>query len=92
MNNIDKVSNAKINEEIILDHDYIEKVRFNYMPNSIDEYIREHPYSWVAYTTSAYSHRTIFPMKSGQIVNFFKTLMGAKRNFIKGYLKEERDK
>lgn len=90
MNNINKVLNAKIDEEIILDHDYIEKVRFDFRPNSMDEFVREHPYSWVAYTTSSYSHRTIFPMRNSTYVSFFKTLAGAKRNFIKNYLKGEK--
>lgn len=90
MNNVEKILNTRINEKIILDNFYIAEVRFDYMPNSSDEFVREHPYSWVAYTTSAYSHRTIFPMKTGQYVNFFKTLIGAKRNFIRTYLKEEK--
>jgi hypothetical protein len=90
MNNADKVLNAKIDEEIILNHDYIEKVRFKDFTNSCDNYVREHPYSWVAYTTSTYSHRTIFPMRNSTYVSFFKTLIGAKRNFIKNYLKEEK--
>jgi len=90
MGNINKILEAKINEEIILDHNYLEKVKFEYMPNSSDEYVREHPYSWVAYTISSYSHRTIFPMRNSTYVTFFKTLIGAKRNFIRNYLKEEK--
>jgi hypothetical protein len=89
MKNTNKVLNAKINEEIILDYNYIEKIKFNYTPNSISVYIREHPYTWVAYTNTEYYHRTVFPMRNSVYVSFFKTLAGAKRNFIKTYLKED---
>ena len=90
MDNLNKILNAKINEEIFLEHYYIKKIRFNFCPNSIDEYVREHPYSWVAYTTSSYNNRVIFPMRNSNYVNFFKTLEGAKRNFIRTYLKEKK--
>jgi len=86
MTNREKILKAKPEEEILIKHDYIEKVRF--FSNSSDEYVREHLYSWVAYTTSEYYHRTIFPMRNSTYVAFFKTLEGAKRNFIRVYLKE----
>jgi len=89
MNNVNKILNAKIDEEIIITHDYIEKVKFTYSPNSIDEFVREHPYSWVAYTNAEHYHTTIFPMRSSSYVAFFKKELGAKRNFIKHYLKND---
>ena len=39
---------------------------------------------WVAH--SRFAHLALFPIKYGHIVKTFKTLNGAKRNFIKSYL------
>lgn len=85
MNNIDKVLNAKINEKIILNNCSVIEIRFESWINSTDEWIKKHPYTWVGYLVSN-RWETIFPMRNTNYVAFFKTLAGAKRNFIRQYL------
>jgi len=87
----EKVNIVKIGEQINLKelgHNYLEYVRFESYENSTDREIRQSPYSWVAQTNSEYSHRTVFPMRTSTYVKFFKTLKGAKRNFIKSYIEK----
>ena len=86
---IETINYAKIGEQINLKklgHDYFQYVGFESYENSTDREIRQSPYSWVAQTNSEYSYRTVFPMKTSTYVKFFKTLKGAKRNFIKSYI------
>lgn len=96
MINIDEllkeIDNAKINEEINLEkynHTSLERMRFTQESEISNGYNCETrgKYSWVAYNNGNYSYRTVFP-SSGNYVTFFKTLAGAKRNFINRYIKE----
>lgn len=80
---------AKIGARIDLKkfgHSYLQYVKFESWEHSTDRDRKEKPYSWVAQTNSMYSHRTVFPTKSINYVKFFKTLKGAKRNFLKSYI------
>lgn len=89
---VTKINNAKTGEQINLEKlgvNYIEYVRFESYEHSTDREIRQRPYSWVAQTNSMYSHITVFPMRTSNYVKFFKTLKGAKRNFIKGYIERK---
>ena len=86
------IMKTNINEKINLEklgHRYLEYVRFDSWEHSKDKEISQTPYSWVAQTNSMYYHRTVFPMRTSTYVKFFKTLIGAKRNFIGCYLKEK---
>lgn len=82
-NLINKIWEVKLNEKIdlkIIDLDYVrfEQVRID----SLNIELRGQ-YSWVAQKDGYWG---IFPMKNGEYVKFFKTLAGAKRNFIKRYI------
>lgn len=84
-----EINNAKLDERIDLgkyNHSYLSEVRFEQTPMTSLYYETRGLYSWVAHTNSMYSHRTVFPMKNTTYVKFFKTLKGAKRNFIKSYI------
>lgn len=88
---IEVINYAKLNERIDLgkyNHNYLSEVRFEKEPERSGFYYSPEAglYSWVAYTNSKCFHRTVFPMKNTNYVKFFKTLKGAKRNFIKGYI------
>jgi len=77
------INEAKINQEINLseyNHDYLSLVKF--------DFTKELGYSWHGECNSPYSYRPVFPLVNSNYVKFFKTLKGAKRNFIKQYLKE----
>jgi len=82
-----KIEVCNIGEEINigeLGDTYYETVRFT--QESINPHYEETSgrYSWIAKCNSNYSHRTAFPLR-GSYVIFFKTLKGAKRNFLKRY-------
>ena len=62
---------------------YYQTVRFTQEGFTADEETRGR-YSWVAQTNGNYSHRTEFPTR-GNYVLFFKTLKGAKSNFLRRY-------
>lgn len=80
MNNIEKVLQANIDIKIDLEnHSYISNVKFFFTPS-------ENWYSWSAETTSQYNRRIIYPSANNENIKIFKTLAGAKRNFIKNYL------
>ena len=82
-----KILNAKLDEKIILSkHEYINNVTFTREPHTSMDITVRGKYSWVAYGKSS-TWRSIFPMKNTTYVKFFKTLLGAKRNFIRIYLK-----
>ena len=67
-------------------HSYLRQVRFTQEPIRANDFENINgKYSWVAYTT----WRPVRPMKNVNYVAFFKTLKGAKRNFIRNYLKGE---
>jgi len=91
MTNIEKILKVDVNVEITLNSNFIEKVKFEK-----EELINDPKYSnGIYYTWSAYSKfnnwKAIFPLLSHGMngyVKFFKTLIGAKRNFIRKYLKE----
>lgn len=79
-----QIENANINEEIEINDYYIKNVKFtqeNSKPNRYNEETRG-KYSWIAKLTDYYSYRTIFPERNNYVL-FFKTLKGAKKNFIK---------
>lgn len=94
MTNIERVLNAKIDEEIFLKNNYIYKIKF-----TIERLERDEPkynagayYFWTAYSNDE-KWNSIFPMLTYGMdgyVKLFKTLNGAKRNFIKRYLKEDK--
>ena len=83
---IETINIAKLNEKILLkqyghffDYVYFEQTSLNSL------YLEERGlYTWVAQSDG---WRTTFPMKNITYVKFFKTLKGAKRNFIKSYIK-----
>lgn len=88
---IKKINNIKLNEKIPLEelgHTYLKYVYFDQTSLTSLDYETRGKYSWVAETNSMYSHRTIFPMRNYNYVKFFKTLKGAKRNFIKSYIEK----
>lgn len=71
---IDRINEAQVNEQIdVSDSVYFKTVKFTYD--------KELGYSWAG--DSKINPRAIFPMASIHNVKFFKTLAGAKRNFIK---------
>ena len=91
MNDIDKVLNSKVNEEMFLDNSFIYKVKFEIETLLTEpKYKNGTYYSWTAYSQSQ-KWRCFFPMKDTNYVKFFKTLNGAKRNFIRTYLSKERN-
>jgi len=76
------IEKAKSEERIKLKgHSYLKEVRFIFEDVTIGD--KTYFYSWVAHTTN---NRIVFPMASVHNVKFFKTLKGAKRNFIKNYI------
>ena len=76
------INEAEIDKVIeIKDHNYISNVKFFYTPS-------EKWYSWRAETLSSYNKRIIYPMNNTSDILTFKTLNGARRNFIKRYLGE----
>ncbi len=87
-----KIENIEIEEEIYLGdfkHYYLEDVKFTQEPIRANDCENLNgKYSWVAHCNREYSHRIVFPMRNTNYVAFFKTLKGAKRNFIKGYIKK----
>lgn len=88
---IERINNAKLEERLDLrkyNHSYLSEVRFEQTSITSMDYETRGLYSWVAYTNSMYSHRTVFPMRTSTYVKFFKTLKGAKRNFIKSYIEK----
>jgi hypothetical protein len=62
---------------------YYQTVRFT-QEGFTSDYETRGKYSWIAKCNSNYSHRTIFPTR-GNYVLFFKTLKGAKKNFLRRY-------
>jgi hypothetical protein len=91
--NIGLIQEAKIDEEIILEHHYIYKVKFTLerLSQNEEKYSAGDYYLWIAYSINQ-KWNSIYPMLTygiGGYVKLFKTLSGAKRNFIKRYLKEE---
>ena len=79
MDNLEKVLQAEVNTKVELNnHRHIRKVEFFYT-------ISEKWYSWRAYT----DNRSFYPSASSENIKTFKTLAGAKRNFIKGYLEND---
>jgi len=83
-----EIENVKIDKEINLEkynHTSLVKVRFTQEGLISNDEDTKGKYSWVAYNNSYYSYSTVFPIR-GQYVIFFKTLIGAKRNFIKSYI------
>ena len=69
-----EILEAELEKEILLpENSYYFKVRFTHDSSG---------YSWVAYGGTE-RWRAYYPMKDGNYVKFFKTLNGAKRNFIK---------
>ncbi len=84
---IKEIWEAKINVKIDLKNIeavFLDDVEFD--QNSNDSIYRESRglYSWSAHYDN---WRNVFPMKDANYVKEFKTLNGAKRNFIKSYLK-----
>lgn len=75
---IEAINNAKVNEDI----DVSESESFKIVSFS---YEKELGYTWMALTKKGTNKRgyPIHPMASTRNVKFFKTLAGAKRNFIK---------
>ena len=64
-----------------------DKVIFEQEPLTSTSFTHKHKsiagmFSWTSYT----GWRTTFPMESSNYVKYFKTLKGAKRNFIKNYV------
>lgn len=84
----EKIENAKIEEEVILEvHPYYKKVRFTKnvrMTDAGEEIIQS--YCWTAYDEKG---RCSFPIYGNvNKVTNFKTLVGAKRNFLRTYPKQ----
>jgi len=69
------IMNAEINKKINLSNicNFFTGIKFTYHD--------ELGYSWIAY--SRISVMNIFPMQTNTTVKFFKTFIGAKRNFLK---------
>ena len=85
-----KIIDAKPNEKIELPgHLYYKEVMFDeeFEMRGFDNDKRV----LVGYCWSAYDKNEIssFPMRTSEIVKIFKTLLGAKRNFIKKHLLSE---
>ena len=73
---IKQIIEAPLDMNIFLvSHSYIKTVKFFYQ-------IGENFFSWRAEA----KYHTIYPMKNTTDILTFKTLNGAKRNFIRGYL------
>ena len=70
---MDAINNAQIGETIELNSVLLKSVKFTYS--------NELGYSWVAYYKNNYLYK--FPLLGSSTVKFFKTLVGAKRNFVK---------
>ena len=70
---LDAISNAKVNEEINIDARYYSSIEFTYRDGL--------GYSWCAKERNSWSYYR--PIASGNNIQFWKTLAGAKRNFIK---------
>lgn len=76
----EKLDNAKIGEKIVLEGFRYSFVRFDLRDygDGIDEY------SWVSERTEGYGRGYIFPSQSNpNLIKTFKTLNGAKRNFMR---------
>ena len=75
------IEEANLEQEILLEENisYYYKVRFTH--DSLG-------YSWIAYAHQN-NWRACFPMKNTNYVKFFKTISGAKRNFIKHGLRKD---
>lgn len=69
---VDAISNAKVGEEINIDATRFDTVEFSYR--------EQLGYSWTARIRNDWHYMR---PTSGNLVKFFKTLAGAKRNFIK---------
>lgn len=84
------IDNTKINKKINfkkLEHNYLKQVYFDSWEHITNKNVKLITYYWIAQT---HALRTVFPMKNttSNYVKFFKTLKGAKTNFIKEYIKE----
>ena len=85
---IEKINNVKLGEKILLKQygHILDYVYFDQTPLSTLYFEERGLYSWVAQTDG---WRSVFPMKNTTYVKFFKTLKGAKRNFIKLYIERQ---
>jgi len=86
-NLIERIMSAKVDEIINLKEYDLGLTSVEFDQNPLDTYIAADRglYSWVAKR----GWRCEFPMKDSQYVKQFKTLNGAKRNFINSYLKDK---
>ncbi len=87
---INTINNIDINKELSLtefEHKYIASIKFTQEPIRDNDWENLNgKYSWVAKSTY---HRYIFPLRNSNYVSFFKTLQGAKRNFIRTHIKDQ---
>ena len=67
----------------LIEHSYLKSVKFT--QERQHGYETDNMYSWIAKSEQRVG--CIFPMRNSEYVKFFKTLKGAKRNFIRRYLK-----
>ena len=82
---IKKIWNAELKERVELIHNSsCKEVRID-----ITSSLKDTPYSWVAYRKREYAGGSVFPMRNANEVAFFKTIKGAKRNFLKQYYPKE---
>jgi hypothetical protein len=80
---VKNVMNAKEDEEVYLvNHPYLESVKFE-KTFSLNEYTWTGKYKKEIGTGQTW----MFPMKSNTTITTFKTLIGAKKNFIRKRLK-----
>ncbi len=78
----ERVMVARINQEVNLsDISHILYVRFTFTPDA--------PQGWYCWIGKAGMCRSIHPLATAWTVKQFKTLAGAKRNFLNMYNKED---
>ena len=89
MTNEIKIMNSKLETKVfLLKHTYMNDVTFEQEPPASMDLETRGKYSWVAHAKST-TWRSIYPMQTNTYVKYFKTLNGAKRNFIKTHINKE---